>query len=139
MYDLSFFVPRIKSNGNFGFRFAIRGLAFSSQQTKYQAARLEKAIRSCIFKKDNILQLRVGQTKYGPRARIGSQVNYKKAENIFAYSPHSQFKLFHCSKVFHVRSVTHGDVIRADAKDIPRIFQVRKLDLLTMPLTWFNI
>lgn len=29
------------------------------------------------------------------------------------------------SKVFHVRSVTQGDVIRADAKDIPRIFQVR--------------
>lgn len=28
------------------------------------------------------------------------------------------------SKVFHVRSVTQGDVIRADAKDIPRIFQV---------------
>jgi Rho-associated protein kinase 2 len=27
-------------------------------------------------------------------------------------------------KVFHVRSVTHGDVIRADAKDIPKIFQV---------------
>lgn len=28
------------------------------------------------------------------------------------------------NKVFHVRSVTQGDVIRADAKDIPRIFQV---------------
>ncbi|XP_040567571.1 rho-associated protein kinase 1 isoform X1 [Lepeophtheirus salmonis] len=28
------------------------------------------------------------------------------------------------SKVFHVRSVTQGDVIRADAKDIPRIFQI---------------
>jgi len=28
------------------------------------------------------------------------------------------------SKVFHVRSVTQGDVIRADAKEIPRIFQV---------------
>ena len=27
-------------------------------------------------------------------------------------------------QVFHVRSVTQGDVIRADAKDIPRIFQV---------------
>lgn len=36
-----------------------------------------------------------------------------------------QFHLF-CffSKVFHVRSVTQGDVIRADAKDIPRIFQL---------------
>lgn len=31
---------------------------------------------------------------------------------------------FFCSKLFHVRSVTQGDVIRADAKDIPRIFQV---------------
>lgn len=29
-----------------------------------------------------------------------------------------------CSKVFHVRSVTQGDVIRADSKDIPRIFQL---------------
>ncbi|XP_043288732.1 rho-associated protein kinase 2 isoform X2 [Venturia canescens] len=28
------------------------------------------------------------------------------------------------SKVFHVRSVTQGDVIRVDAKDIPRIFQL---------------
>ena len=31
---------------------------------------------------------------------------------------------FNFSKVFHVRSVTQGDVIRAEAKDIPRIFQV---------------
>jgi len=28
------------------------------------------------------------------------------------------------SKLYHVRSVTQGDVIRADAKDIPRIFQI---------------
>lgn len=28
------------------------------------------------------------------------------------------------SKVFHVRPVTQGDVIRADAKEIPRIFQL---------------
>jgi chromosome segregation ATPase len=28
------------------------------------------------------------------------------------------------NKVFHVRSVTQGDVIRADAKEIPRIFQI---------------
>ena len=34
--------------------------------------------------------------------------------------------LFLFSKVFHVRSVTQGDVIRAEAKDIPRIFQVIK-------------
>ena len=27
-------------------------------------------------------------------------------------------------QVFHVRSVTQGDVIRADAKEIPRIFQI---------------
>lgn len=26
--------------------------------------------------------------------------------------------------MFHVRSVTQGDVIRADAKEIPRIFQL---------------
>lgn len=31
------------------------------------------------------------------------------------------------NKVFHVRSVTQGDVIRADAKDIPRIFQVNNM------------
>ena len=29
-----------------------------------------------------------------------------------------------CRKLFHVRPVTQGDVIRADGKDIPRIFQV---------------
>jgi len=34
------------------------------------------------------------------------------------------YVLLFSSKVFHVRSVTQGDVIRADAKDIPRIFQV---------------
>lgn len=28
------------------------------------------------------------------------------------------------SKLFHVRSVTQGDVIRADVKEIPRIFQL---------------
>lgn len=27
-------------------------------------------------------------------------------------------------KLFHVRPVTQGDVIRADVKEIPRIFQV---------------
>ncbi|XP_071965494.1 rho-associated protein kinase 2-like isoform X2 [Antedon mediterranea] len=27
-------------------------------------------------------------------------------------------------KLYHVRAVTHGDVIRADVKDVPRIFQV---------------
>ncbi|EEC13851.1 Rho-associated kinase, putative, partial [Ixodes scapularis] len=31
------------------------------------------------------------------------------------------------SKLFHVRSVTQGDVIRADAKDIPRIFQAKTI------------
>ena len=35
--------------------------------------------------------------------------------------------LVYFSKVFHVRSVTQGDVIRAEAKDIPRIFQVCEL------------
>lgn len=43
------------------------------------------------------------------------------------------------NKVFHVRSVTQGDVIRANAKDIPRIFQVFTSDfsilwiVITMP------
>lgn len=51
-------------------------------------------------------------------------------------------KFFICSKVFHVRSVTQGDVIRADSRDIPRIFQllyagegeVRKADEQMNPL-----
>lgn len=34
------------------------------------------------------------------------------------------FFFSNCSKVFHVRPVTHGDVIRADAKEIPKIFQL---------------
>jgi hypothetical protein len=37
------------------------------------------------------------------------------------------------SKVFHVRSVTQGDVIRADAKEIPKIFQV-KINNMTLLL-----
>ncbi|KAG8183195.1 hypothetical protein JTE90_005646 [Oedothorax gibbosus] len=32
--------------------------------------------------------------------------------------------ILNLSKLFHVRPVTQGDVIRADAKDIPRIFQL---------------
>lgn len=36
------------------------------------------------------------------------------------------------NKVFHVRSVTQGDVIRANAKDIPRIFQVTLLPLISI-------
>lgn len=36
------------------------------------------------------------------------------------------------NKVFHVRSVTQGDVIRANAKDIPRIFQVSTSYLTTI-------
>lgn len=34
------------------------------------------------------------------------------------------FLVSYYRKVFHVRSVTQGDVIRADAKEIPRIFQL---------------
>ncbi|KAF6214490.1 hypothetical protein GE061_009233 [Apolygus lucorum] len=34
------------------------------------------------------------------------------------------FMIVDLSKVFHVRPVTQGDVIRADAKEIPRIFQL---------------
>ena len=37
---------------------------------------------------------------------------------------------FISSKLFHVRSVTQGDVIRADAKDIPKIFQVEAIELV---------
>ena len=40
----------------------------------------------------------------------------------------NMYKILIYSKVFHVRSVTQGDVIRAEAKDIPRIFQVILLE-----------
>lgn len=42
------------------------------------------------------------------------------------------------SKLFHVRSVTQGDVIRADAKDIPRIFQASRssLPVVRFTVTW---
>lgn len=36
------------------------------------------------------------------------------------------------NKVFHVRSVTQGDVIRANAKDIPRIFQVLQVYFINL-------
>lgn len=45
------------------------------------------------------------------------------------------FLLF--SKLFHVRPVSQGDVYRADAKDIPRIFQV--LTLINHQFTQFFI
>ena len=34
--------------------------------------------------------------------------------------------LFFLSKLFHVHSVTQGDVITTDAKDIPNMFQVSR-------------
>jgi hypothetical protein len=39
--------------------------------------------------------------------------------------------MFYNRKVYHVRPVTQGDVIRADAKDIPRIFQVIMVPIVT--------
>lgn len=47
-------------------------------------------------------------------------------------------KCLYFSKVFHVRSVTQGDVIRADAKDIPRIFQVG-VHILLLNILYFII
>ena len=44
----------------------------------------------------------------------------------------NDFSFIFYSKVFHVRSVTQGDVIRAEAKDIPRIFQVNHFHEKTM-------
>lgn len=43
------------------------------------------------------------------------------------------------NKVFHVRSVTQGDVIRANAKDIPRIFQVNMLSFLMLRMLKTNL
>jgi len=43
-------------------------------------------------------------------------------------------------KLYHVRSVTQGDVYRADAKDIPRIFQVETFFLyIYCLLFWFLV
>ena len=45
--------------------------------------------------------------------------------SIFALEiAHKDIAFTNCRKLFHVRPVTQGDVIRADGKDIPRIFQV---------------
>ncbi|XP_022180412.1 rho-associated protein kinase 2 isoform X1 [Myzus persicae] len=52
------------------------------------------------------------------------------SKKIFFYNSESDKQntdpilIINLNKVFHVRSVTQGDVIRADAKDIPRIFQL---------------
>lgn len=53
------------------------------------------------------------------------------SRKIFFYNSDADHKssstpsiILEISKLFHVRSVTQGDVIRADAKDIPRIFQI---------------
>jgi len=46
---------------------------------------------------------------------------YNNQEDKAAQKPAMILEL---SKLFHVRSVTQGDVIRADAKDIPKIFQI---------------
>ena len=47
-----------------------------------------------------------------------------------------------CSKLFHVRPVTQGDVYRAETEEIPRIFQVRgsflswsHLSVMSLPLS----
>ena len=43
------------------------------------------------------------------------------------------------TQVFHVRSVTQGDVIRADAKEIPRIFQVHSSDSSHSHMQFFHL
>ena len=49
-------------------------------------------------------------------------LDLNKVSHFHFYS--NSFTNFNYPKVFHVRSVTQGDVIRADAKEIPRIFQI---------------
>lgn len=39
---------------------------------------------------------------------------------------------FRCSKLFHVRPVTQGDVYRAETEEIPKIFQVKKSEILSI-------
>lgn len=46
------------------------------------------------------------------------------AKNLCLFRRFGQVSRLKNSKVFHVRSVTQGDVIRADAREIPRIFQL---------------
>lgn len=62
-----------------------------------------------LFQYITILLNPFGSPLYSPCPRI-------------SFNTHQVMIVF--SKVFHVRPVTQGDVIRADAKDIPRIFQV---------------
>ncbi|KAJ8033656.1 Rho-associated protein kinase 2 [Holothuria leucospilota] len=45
-------------------------------------------------------------------------------ENETAKSTNKPILVLDIDKLFHVRAVTQGDVIRAEAKDIPRIFQL---------------
>lgn len=65
--------------------------------------------------------------------RYGWKRQYLVVSNrkIFFYNSDADHKssstpsiILEISKLYHVRSVTQGDVIRADAKDIPRIFQI---------------
>lgn len=49
----------------------------------------------------------------------------------------SSFYTFLCSKLFHVRPVTQGDVYRAETDEIPRIFQVGFFLLLFLNVQFY--
>lgn len=56
-------------------------------------------------------------------------------DNIFVF-----IEIISYSKLFHVRPVTQTDVYRADAKEIPRIFQVFNSKLMfIVQQTWHII
>ena len=101
-------------------------------KAKYSSAWLEKVIRHSFFQENNFLPFwnRASKRRSNPNpwSKVRSFLFVKS--NNFVYI----FILF-CSKVFHVRSVTQGDVIRAEAKDIPRIFQVKKQILVYILFT----
>lgn len=100
----------------------------------------QKALNTSITEDDS-LSVSVHRAKEGwvsiPNKQNIKRYGWKRQylvvsdRKIFFYNTDADHKngstpsiILEISKLFHVRSVTQGDVIRADAKDIPRIFQI---------------
>ena len=111
-------------NLDFVYRFVyIFRLVTNPFKAKYSSAWLEKVIRHSFFQENNFLPFwnRASKRRSNPNP-------WSKVRRVFLFVKSNNFVyifILFCSKVFHVRSVTQGDVIRAEAKDIPRIFQVK--------------
>ena len=113
----------------FTFLFVFFRLVTNPFKAKYSSSRLEKVVRDCFFQENHFLPFRNRATKCRSNTNSWSKVSL--LANICNWFSFIVLLTFAYSKVFHVRSVTQGDVIRAEAKDIPRIFQVNKLFLFT--------